>query len=101
MNTNKVDEILKNTEPLRKQEQQAVINAGNRIITKMIDTANRESDRIEHHLLEMPLPVITYQWVILRLKSRPWRLLIPASVALTLLLQSLLSRFNLLQFLAH
>jgi hypothetical protein len=67
----------------------------------MVATSRKEEERLENHLLEMPLSVIVYKWIIVRLKSRPWRLLIPTAIALSLLLQGLLSRFNLVQFLGH
>lgn len=94
-------ELLKKTEGSRRVSQEAVRSAQNRVISEMVNAAHREADRLEHHLLEMPLSVIIYQWIIVRLKSRPWRLLVPASLAMALLLQGFLARFNLLQILAH
>lgn len=71
-----------------------------KVISRMITAARQEADRLEHHLLEMPLSVILYQWIIIRLKNRPWRLLFPVSIALSILLQGILRNFNVIQFLS-
>jgi hypothetical protein len=96
-----IRQLMERTKPVHQAHQEAVNALQDRIISRMVETAHQETDRLEHHLLEMPLPVIIYQWVIIRLKCRPWRLLIPASVALTLLLQGVLSRLNILQMLTR
>ena len=83
------------------QDQRAAAAMENRIVSRMIAASHKEEERLENHLLEMPLSVIIYKWVIVRLKSRPWRLLVPTSIALSLILQGLLSRFNLAQFLGR
>lgn len=102
MNERLFDELLKKSKSLREEDQELARVLQNKTVSRMIDAAHRETDRLEHHLLEMPLSVIIYQWVIIRLKSRPWRLLVPASLALGLLLQSLLTRINpFLLFLSH
>lgn len=101
MDEQQIRQLMERTQPVRQAEREAVAALQNRIIPRMVETAHRETDRLEHHLLEMPLAVIIYQWVIIRLKYRPWRLLIPASVALTLLLQGVLSRLNILQILTR
>jgi hypothetical protein len=101
MDEKSLQELFGRTQKARREEQEAVNAWQDRIIAKMVATAHRETDRLEHHLLEMPLSVIVYQWVIIRLKHRPWRLLIPVSVVLTLLLQGILSRFNLFQLLTR
>ena len=101
MKVKSFEELLKKTEGQRRVSQEVVRSAQNRVISEMVSATHRESDRLEHHLLEMPLSVIIYQWIIVRLKSRPWRLLVPASLAMALLLQGFLARFNLLQILAH
>lgn len=97
MNERELEMLLKQTQ----KDRQLTRAYQNRIISQMIITARRETDRLEHHLLEMPLSVIIYQWIIIRLKSRPWRLLFPASIALSILLQSILGRFNIIQFLSR
>ena len=97
MNEQKFEEIMKHTTSLRKEDQKATEIIHNRVVSRMIETGRKESERIEHHLLEMPLSVITYQWVVIRLKCRPWRLLIPVSLFLSFLFQGLLSRINILQ----
>jgi uncharacterized membrane protein len=94
-----IRQLMERTKPVRQIEQEAVAAFQDRIISRMVETARRETDRLEHHLLELPLSVIIYQWLIIRLKYRPWRLLVPASVALTLLLQGVLSRINIIQIL--
>lgn len=101
MKDKNIDELLKTTEQLNRADREAVNAWQNRIISGMVDAARQETNRLEHHLLEMPLSVILYQWIIIRLKSRPWRLLVPASLAMALLLQGILARFNLVQFLTH
>ena len=93
--------LLKETEEIRTEADEATNLWQNRLVSRMIKVAVQETDRLDHHLMEMPLSVIVYQWIIVRLKTRPWRLLIPASVALTFLLQSLLSKVNLLQIMVH
>lgn len=101
MKTDPIKKLINRTQDLRRQDQAAVQSAQNRIVAAMVTTTQRETERLEHHLLELPLTVIIYQWLIIRLKSRPWRLLLPASLALSLLLQGILVRFNLPQLLAH
>ncbi len=101
MKEKQLAELLQTTASLRNSDREAAENYRNEIVSRMVQTAHQETDRIEHHLLEMPLSVIIYKWFILRLKSRPWGLLVPASLAIGILLQGLLSRFNLLQFLGH
>ena len=83
------------------KEREITAKLQNRIISQMVATARQEADRLEHHLLDMPLSVIIYQWIIIRLKNRPWRLLFPASIALSILLQGILGKFNLFQFLSR
>lgn len=95
MNEWELEILLKQTQ----KDRQLTTVYQNKIITQMITTARQEADRLEHHLLEMPLSVIIYQWIIIRLKSRPWRLLFPASIALSILFQGILVRFNIIQFL--
>lgn len=99
MDEKQIRQLMERTKPVRQIEQEAVAAFQDRIISRMVETARRETDRLEHHLLELPLSVIIYQWLIIRLKYRPWRLLVPASVALTLLLQGVLSRINIIQIL--
>lgn len=95
MNEQELEMLLKRTQ----KDRQLTTVRQNMIISQMVIAARRETDRIEHHLLEMPLSVIIYQWIIIRLKSRPWRLLFPASIALSILLQGILGRLNIIQFL--
>lgn len=95
------ERLLTETEGLCNEDRKAATAMENRIVSRMIATSRKEEERLENHLLEMPLSVIVYKWVIVRLKSRPWRLLIPTSIALSLLLQGFLSRFNLVQFLGR
>lgn len=97
MNDKELKVLFKQTQ---KDRQQSTIYQ-NRIISQMIATARQEADRLEHNLLEMPLSVILYQWIIIRLKNRPWRLLFPASIALSILLQGILRNFNVIQFLSR
>lgn len=101
MDEKQIRQLMERTKTVREAHQEAVDAFRDRIISRMVETAHQETDRLEHHLLEMPLSVIIYQWVIIRLKYRPWRLLLPASVALTLLLQGVLSRLNILQILTR
>ena len=98
MDEKSLQELFERTKEIRREEQEAVNACRDRIVSQMITAAHHEADRLEHHLLEMPLSVIIYQWIIIRLKHRPWRLLIPVSMVLTLLLQGILFRFNLFQF---
>lgn len=93
----KFEELMKKTASSRKENQEATEIIRNKVVSKMIATGRKELERIDHHLLEMPLSVITYQWIVIRLKCRPWRLLIPASFILSFLFQGLLSRINILQ----
>ncbi len=95
------EKLLMKSKDLWIEDRKAAVAYENRIVSRMVATVHQEEERLENHLLEMPLSVIIYQWIIVRLKSRPWRLLIPASVALSLILQGFLSRFNLMQFLGH
>lgn len=95
------EKFLAQTKDLGKEDRKDTAAWENRVVSRMVATVHREEERLENHLLEMPLSVIVYQWVIVRLKSRPWRLLIPVSVALSLILQGLLSRVNMVQFLGH
>lgn len=99
MNENEFQKLLNKTQNIRQEDMEQTELWRSRIVSEMIKTARKESDRIEHHLLEMPLSVIIYQWIVIRLKCRPWRLLIPASLLLSILLQGLLSRINILQLL--
>lgn len=96
-----LEKLLMESKGQWQEDRKAAEAYENRIISRMVATIHQEEERLDNHLLEMPLSVIIYQWVIARLKSRPWRLLIPVSVALSLLLQGILSRFNLVQFLGH
>jgi hypothetical protein len=95
------ESLWKEAEGVQKEDEEAARAMQNRIVSRMVETARRESDRLEHHLLELPLPVILYQWFIIRLKRRPWRILVPASMIVTLLLQGLLGRVNFLQLLGR
>jgi hypothetical protein len=101
MDEKQIRRLIENTQPQYQAGQQAIKAMENRVISRMVETAHQEKDRLEHHLLDMPLPVIIYQWVIIRLKYRPWRLLLPASVTLAVLLQGLLARLNILQVLTR
>lgn len=101
MKNEQFTQIFHKTNKLRQEDLSATSALQSKVVAKMIATANKETERIEHHLLEMPLSVIIYRWFIVRLKSQPWRLLIPMSMALSLLLQGILSRFNLYQLLFH
>lgn len=98
---NEFIELIDKTKKIREEGIEVTTLWQDKLVSQMVRVADLETERIEHHLLEMPLSVITYQWIIIRLKIRPWRLLIPASVALTLILQGLLSKFNLLQIMVH
>lgn len=95
------EDLIQRTAESRRLDSTATHAMHNRIVSQMVATARRETDRLEHHLLELPLSVIIYQWVILRLKARPWQLLVPISFALSFLLQGILTRVNLWQFLSH
>jgi hypothetical protein len=97
----KLDELLNQTTAAREEGHDAIRNAQNHIVTRMVRQANLEIEKIEHHLLEMSLFVIIYRWFTVRLKAQPWRLLVPASLAISILLQIFFSSFNILKFLAH
>jgi len=101
MDENEFIELIDKTKKIREKGIEVTTLWQDKLVSQMVRVADLETERIEHHLLEMPLSVIIYQWIIIRLKTRPWRLLIPASVALTLILQGFLSKFNLLQIMVH
>lgn len=95
------EELIAKTAAARQADQAAAAAWQDRIVSQMIDAAHRETDRLEQHLLDTPLSRVIYQWVLLRLKRHPWKMLVPTALALSLLLQEILARFNLLQFLTH
>lgn len=41
---------------------------------------NRERDFMENQLLNVSLGLLIYQWIIVRMKVKPWRVLVPASI---------------------
>lgn len=101
MDDQSLQRLIKKTESLRSEDREATARWQNRIVSRMIDTAHCETERLEYHLSELPLSVVIYQWVIVRLKSRPWRLLVPVSLLLSILFHGVLVRVNLWQFLVR
>lgn len=101
MDEQSLQRLIEKTESLRSEDRATTARWQNRIVSRMIDTAHRETERLEYHLSELPLSVVIYQWVIVRLKSRPWRLLVPASLLLSILFHGVLVRVNLWQFLVR
>ncbi len=101
MEEKKFLQLLEETKQIRKEADEITDLWQDRLVSQMVKVAAQETDRLEHHLMEMPLSVIIYQWIIVRLKTRPWRILVPTSIALTLLLQSIFSKVNLLQIMVH
>ena len=101
MNEQGLQRLIEKTELFRRKDREAAAQWHNRIVSRMIDTAHRETERLEYHLSELPLSVVIYQWVIVRLKSRPWRLLLPASLLLSAIFHGVLARVNLIQLLVR
>ena len=80
-----VEEILARGAPAIGRQREASCQATQRTIRAMSQEVERCQETLAHHLLDLPLTHVVYFWVILRLKYRPWRVLIPASLLAVLI----------------
>lgn len=79
------EEILARGAPEIRRQRTATQQAMQRTIRAMSQEVERCQETLAHHLLDLPLTHVVYFWVILRLKYRPWRVLIPASLLAVLI----------------
>ena len=80
-----VEEILARGAPEIRRQREASRQATQRTIRAMSQEVERCQETLAHHLLDLPLTHVVYFWVILRLKYRPWRVLIPVSLLAVLI----------------
>lgn len=77
--------ILARTRPLIKERRLAAEQSAQRTIRAMSQEVERCRESLAHHLLDLPLLHVLYYWTILRLKFRPWRVLVPVSLGAAVL----------------
>lgn len=74
------DEILVRMSVTLAESEGHVAGHKGELLGLMRNEMNRERDFMENQLLNVSLGLLIYQWIIVRMKVRPWRVLVPASI---------------------
>ncbi len=80
-----IEDLFQAASPELRAQRRAAMQASLGIIRAMSQEIERYHETLAHHLLDLPLTHVLYYWLILRLKFRPWRVLVPASLLAVLL----------------
>lgn len=80
-----VEAIFARTRPAIGRHRAAAEGGKRAAVHAMSQEVDRCRETLAHHLLDLPLWHVLYFWTILRLKYRPWRILVPASLIAVLL----------------
>jgi len=75
-----VEAIIAGARPEFRRQREASARFTRQAVRAMSQEVERCRETLAHHLLDLSLVHILYFWVILRLKYRPWRVLVPVSV---------------------
>lgn len=82
------DEILEQASPLLAAHERFAGDHRDRILADMRAEMHQGRDLLEHQLLNIPLGLLVYTWIILRMKTKPWRILVPASIGVWIVLMA-------------
>ena len=74
------EEIIARALPEVREQRRAARQAAHAAVRAMSREVERCQETLAHHLLDLPFWKVLYYWAILRLKYRPWRILIPVSL---------------------
>ncbi len=80
-----LEELLRRAAPQLRKDREEAWQASAKTIRAMSQEIERQRETLAHHLLDLPLFQVLYYWLILRLKFRPWRVLVPVSVLTVLI----------------
>jgi hypothetical protein len=80
-----IAEAFARARPALLRQREAAEKAAPAALRAMRREVEKRHESLAHHLLELPLLKVLYFWLILRLKLKPWRVLVPASIMIALL----------------
>lgn len=76
----RAEKILAGASAALARSEEHVAGHRGELLTLMRSEMKRERDFMENQLLNVSLGLLVYQWVIVRMKVKPWRVLVPASI---------------------
>lgn len=82
------DEILEQASPFLAAQERFAEDHRARLLADMRAEMHQGRDLLEHQLLNISLGLLVYTWIILRMKSKPWRILVPASFGVWIVLMA-------------